>query len=318
MKRQDTLSTYEFHDLFPDEAAAVAWYEAVRWPDGRQCPHCESGNTVACGRPQPYRCRACRKHFSVKTGTMMQSSKLPVKKWLYAMYLMSVSKKGLSSCQLARELGIAQEAAWRLGHKIREAWNQDALFPMNGPIEVDETYMGGKEKNKHADKKIPGAAGTVGKTPVIGVKDRETNTVQAAVIERTDRPTLSGFVNAHTTPDTTVYSDEHSGYDWVPNREVVRHSAKEYVRDQAHTNGIESFWSLLKRGYVGTFHKMSVKHLPRYVDEFCFRHNHRSLHALRFMERTAINFVGRVLPHRALVQEGRYGGTGNPAHSGEF
>ena len=130
MKRELTLRTYDFHGLFPDEATAVAWYEAVRWTEGRHCPHCDNMNTATCAKPQPYRCRDCRKHFSVKTGTVMQSSKLPVKKWLYAMYLMSVSKKGLSSCQLARELGIAQEAAWRLGHKIREAWNQDAVFPM--------------------------------------------------------------------------------------------------------------------------------------------------------------------------------------------
>ena len=154
MKKQDTLSTYEFHEMFPDETAAVAYFESIRWPRGRYCPHCGSTNTAECGRPQPYRCRECRKHFSCRTGTIMQSSKLPIKKWLYAMYLMSVSKKGLSSPQLARELGIAQEAAWRLGHKIREAWNQGALFPMAGEVEVDETYIGGKERNKHADKKL--------------------------------------------------------------------------------------------------------------------------------------------------------------------
>ena len=138
MKTQDTLSTYQF----PDEDAAVKWFEDMRWRNtGRYCPHCGSTSTTGCKKPQPYRCRDCRKHFSVRTGSAMHSSKLPVKKWLYAMYLMSVSKKGLSSLQLARELGIAQEAAWRLGHKIREGWNQDALFPLSGEIEIDETYQ---------------------------------------------------------------------------------------------------------------------------------------------------------------------------------
>ena len=159
MKKQDTLSTYEFHEMFPDEAAAVSWFEQVRWPQGRYCPHCGSVNTVECKKPQPYRCRDCRKHFSAKTGSLMQSSLLPIKKWLYAIYITSVSKKGLSSLQLARELGISQESAWRLGHKIRENWNQDALFPMSGTVEIDETYVGGKERNKHASKKQKEGAG---------------------------------------------------------------------------------------------------------------------------------------------------------------
>lgn len=261
MKTQDTLSTYEFHEMFPDEETAVAWFESTRWPDGRHCPHCGSTNTVECAKPQPYRCRDCRKHFSARTGTVMQASKLPVKKWLYAMYLISVSKKGLSSLQLARELGIAQEAAWRLGHKIREAWNQDALFPMAGEVEVDETYVGGKEKNKHRDKKLNAGRGAVGKQPVMGLRQRGTGDVH----------------------------------------ESVAHSAGEYVRDQVHTNGIESFWALLKRGLLGSYHHVSVKHLSRYVDEFCHRHNARDEHALAFMRRTASEMVGRRLTHRMLV-----------------
>ena len=149
MKRDDILNAYEFQKIFPDDKTAVAWFESVRWPEGRYCPHCGSTNTGEVSKPQPYRCREkeCRKHFSAKTDTVMQSSKFPVRKWLYAMYLMSLSKKGMSSLQLAQELGIAQEAAWRLGHKIRKAWNQGAPFSMSGKVGVDETYIGGKEKN---------------------------------------------------------------------------------------------------------------------------------------------------------------------------
>lgn len=136
-------------------------------------------------------------------------------------------------------------------------------------------------------KKIKGAKGTVGKTAVVGMKDRETNTVQATVIDRTDRPTLSGFVADRTAPGAKVCGDEHSGYDWVENHEIVRHSVREFIRDQAHTNGIESFWALLKRGYVGTYHKMSKKHLGRYVNEFSGRFNQRPLDTVEQMEQMA-------------------------------
>ena len=308
MKRQHTMSAFEFHQQFPDEAAAVAWFESIRWPEGRCCPKCDSTNIAECKnkKPQPYRCRMCRKHFSCTTDTVMHSSNLSVRQWLYAMYLISVSKKGLSSCQLARELGIAQESAWRLGHKIREEWNQDAVFPLNGTIEVDETYMGGKEKNKHESQRKHEGRGGVGKQAVVGLKSRK-GEVRAFPIDKTDASTLQGSVRQHVEPGSTVYTDGHLGYVGMREyrQESVAHSAGEYVRDQVHTNGIESFWSLLKRGYVGTFHQMSVKHLSRYVDEFCFRWNHRHLHTLEFMRRTIEQMEGQRLPHYALV--GRMG-----------
>lgn len=128
--RANDSKTYGFHEMFPREATAAKWWESVRWPRGRHCPHCGSAETAACGRPQPYRCRSCRRHFSAKVGTVAQNSRLSIKKWLHAMYLMSAHGKGMSSVQFGRQLGIAQEAAWRLGHKLREAWNRDALFPM--------------------------------------------------------------------------------------------------------------------------------------------------------------------------------------------
>ena len=162
--------------------------------------------------------------------------------------------------------------------------------------------MGGKNANKHQHKKIPNANGTVGKTAVIGIKDRETNTVKAEVIENTDRPTLSGFVAKNIEPGTKVYTDEHSGYNWVENREMVRHSAKEYVNGMAHTNGIESFWALLKRGYYGTYHKMSNKHLGRYVNEFAGRHNQRPLDTAVQMECMARGLMNKRLRYKDLTQ----------------
>ena len=273
---------------FPDDATAEQWFVTNRWPNGVRCPRCDSDNIqerTTC-KPQPYRCRSCRKDFSVKTGTLMQGSNLGFQTWALATYLFTTGIKGTSSMKLHRDLGITQKSAWHLAHRIRESW-ADQGTSFSGPVEVDETYVGGREKNKHGSKKIKGAKGTVGKAAVIGMKDRETKQVQATVIDRTDRPTLSGFVADHTAPGAKVYSDEHSGYDWVKNHEVVRHGIKEYVNGMAHTNGIESFWALLKRGYVGTYHKMSKKHLGRYVTEFSGRFNQRPLDTVEQMEQIA-------------------------------
>ena len=298
------LSLRKLTRLFPDDATAEQWFISRRWPDGVQCPYCESDNvqTGAKHKSMPFRCRAkaCGKRFSVRTGTVMQSSNLGFQTWIFAMYLLTTNLKGISSMKLHRELEITQKSAWHLAHRLRESFVSGENVFM-GPVEVDESYFGGKNANKHAHKKIPNANGTVGKTAVIGMKDRDTNTVKAAVIEHTDRPTLSGFVAQNVEPGTTVYTDEHSGYNWVENREMVRHSAKEYVNGQAYTNGIESFWSMLKRGYVGTYHKMSVKHLDRYVSEFAGRHNARPLDTLVQMEQIARGLVGKQLQYRELV-----------------
>ena len=212
MKRQDTMSISEFHELFPDDESAVKWLEDQRWRNGHFCPHCGSTNTVECGKPQPYRCRDCRKHFSVKVGTVMQSARLSVRKWLYAMYLMQVSKKGLSSLQLARELGVSQEAVWRLGHKIRKAWNDGALFPMSGEVEVDEAYIGGKEGNKHRDKKLKVGRGAVGKQSVMGMRERETGHVRAFPVEATDGKTLKWHIRENIELGSSIYTDSHAGY----------------------------------------------------------------------------------------------------------
>ena len=203
--------------------------------------------------------------------------------------------------KLHRDLGITQKSAWHLAHRIREAWNVTA-DKFAGPVEVDETYVGGKESNKHESKKLNAGRGTVGKVAVAGMKDRETNQVNATVVNQTDSATLQGFVVDRTETETKVYTDEARAYNGLPrDRKAIKHSVKEYVKGQAHTNGIESFWSMLKRGYHGTYHQMSEKHLERYINEFSGRHNNRPLDTEDQITALAKATTGKRLSYRELT-----------------
>ena len=288
---------------FDTEEKAEAWFVEQRWPDGVICPFCESDRiaTIASRKPQPFRCKSCRKHFSVKTDTLMHSSNIPLSKWAISFYLFATSLKGVSSMKLHRDLGIGQEAAWYMGHRIRGMWGKEE-DKFAGPVEADETYIGGLEKNKHEWKKQKSGRGTVGKTPVVGVKDRATNQVRTEVVESTNKATLQGFVLDHTQEEAIIYTDEHAAYKGLPrHHEAVAHGAGEYVRGMAHTNGLESHWALFKRGIDGIYHHISVKHLPRYSNEFEGRHNARPMDTEDQMGLMARGSSGKRMTYDSLI-----------------
>ena len=208
--------------------------------------------------------------------------------------------------KLHRDLGISQKFAWHLAHHIRECWDDLHGDPFEGPVEVDETYAGGRAKNMHARvrrERIHGR-GAIDKTAVVGAPDRGTGRVAASVVDRTDAATLQGFVTNRSAPGAMVYSDAHKAYRGLPSHETVRHSVAEYVNGQAQVNGIESFWASLKRGYHGTFHHVSAEHLDRYVCEFAGRHNRRGLDTDRMMAAMVQGMVGKLLPYAELIADG--------------
>ena len=299
------MTLFDLQRLFPNENAARKWFESIIWPDGKRgCPSCGSENTHVCSHPKmPYRCKDCRKYFSIKTGTLMAGSPLPLLKWVYTLYLDTTSLKGVASMKLHRELGITQKTAWFMQQRIREAFaDQGPPVLMQGPVEVDETFMGGKRRNmSNAKRKTLTGRGTVGKTAVVGAKDRRTKRVSAQVVENTDGATLQRFVVDNTEWDAKIYTDDACAYRALANHASVKHSAGQYVDGQIHTNGVESFWSMLKRAHKGTFHKMSPKHLQRYVNEFAGRHNIRGLDTATQMALIARKMMGKKLFYADLI-----------------
>jgi transposase-like protein len=275
----------QFEGMFPDEEACKNYLFSHRWPDGVKCPRCGKSETVyKIALPWKWECwniECASGHayrFSLIAGTIFENTKYPLRVWFHVLYMIVTSKKGVSALQVHRTIGSGSySTAFYMCHRLRAAMNDPEFRQLMGIVEIDETYIGGKDHNRHWDKKVAGR-GTAGKIPVIGAIARKGNVV-CKMIENTDTETLTRFVRK-TVGDKVdlVATDEHSGYrylKWVMPHGVVKHSRGEYVRGEIHTQNIESFWSLLKRGIIGTYHNVSKKYLPLYLAEFSFRFNNR-------------------------------------------
>ena len=322
------LSWKEFNRLFPDDQAAEEWLEKVRWgapellsgiPSGMYCPLCGSTGRIrprrflkpppTNRRPYRWRCGNCNRYFSVKTRSVMEGSNQSPWDWVLGLYELVTHRKSVTSLRLLEVLGITQRSAWFTGHRMRHALSEQASLD-SMCAEVDVTYIGGLEDNKHWNKKLRAGRGTVGKTPVIGMRCRLTGKVVAKVLPDENDETLQGFVKQHLRGGGTLYSDGDpvfARFDWPGKHEAVKHGSstdrfREWVRGDAHTNGVESDWATVKRTYTGTFHQMSPKHLQRYIDELVARHNFRQMDTLERMERVASLMMEKRLKYKDLVK----------------
>ncbi len=267
-----TISIVELLRMFPTQDSCIAWLEKVRWNGQPTCAHCGGTEKIGPAKTKAHAwwCGECRKYFTVTTGTIMHATKTPLQNWIVAIHSVMTARKGVSAMQLSKELGVQYRTAWYMLHRIREACAAGE-FRLDNIVEMDEACIGGREANKHADKKQRAGRGPAGKVPVMGARERSGATV-AKPVEDADGKTAAEFAKAVVEAGATIHTDDSRIYRRLPHRhETVCHSAGEYARGDVHTNGIESVWAVLKRSIAGTWHHVSAKHLHRYVNEASMR-----------------------------------------------
>lgn len=289
---------------FSDPDVCVDFVAKLRWPDGPVCPRCGSVEHSYLSTRRIWKCKGCKKQFSVKVGTIFEDSPLGLDKWLPAVWLAANSKNGISSHELGRALGTTQKSAWFMLHRIRLAMQMRSLDAFHGEVEVDETFIGGKARNMHKGARARRITGTGGKdkTVVAGVLQRG-GRVRAEVVPDTKRATLHARVRAHVAEGSAVYTDaldSYSGLDAMYAHKTVDH-AERYVDGRVHTNGLENFWALLKRGLVGTYAGVEPFHLFRYLDERAFAFNERDRGDLGRFRALLVAATGRRLRYAELI-----------------
>jgi len=274
------MNIVKIYELFPAEKDCLAHLENVRWHGKPQCTYCQSSNVTPMPKESRYHCNNCNTTFSVTVGTIFHHTHLHLQKWFLAISIVLNAKKGISARQLARDLQVNKDTAWRMGMKVRQAMTQQTQRALlTGIVEMDETFIGGKpRKGGNNGEPLKRGRGTK-KAPVVGMIERN-GSVRAKVMkkERLNGKNLKALVRNHIdTAKATLITDEYKGYLGIQKiiaHKVINHTVW-YVDGNTHTNNIESFWALLKRGIVGQYHKVSLRYLPKYIDEFCYRHNYR-------------------------------------------